>query len=286
MSNDRLSAAALSDNALLSHLRVLAGREREATADVVAHLAELDARRLYLGEGYGSLFVYCTSALRLSEHAAYNRIEAARAARKFPVVLDLLADGSLNLATLRRLAPHLTVENHTAILAEAKGLSRRHVELLIARLAPQPDVPCSIRKVSVPASSEPSLAPPHATTEALAPRTPSLAAIGRSPDTQDSGASASCASASSAPAPSGPRLDTRRTVIAPLSPGRYRLQLTVEKDTHDRLQRVRDLLRREIPDGDVGAIFDRALSLLLAQIEKKKLAATAEPRSGRPSGPA
>ena len=66
MSTNRLAAAAaLPDGALLSHVRLLAGREREAVADLVAHLAELDARRLYLGDGYGSLFAYCTSALRL-----------------------------------------------------------------------------------------------------------------------------------------------------------------------------------------------------------------------------
>jgi hypothetical protein len=59
-------------------------------------LGELDARRLYLGEGCSSLFAYCTQVLHLSEHAAYGRIEAARAARQWPIVLDLLADGSLH----------------------------------------------------------------------------------------------------------------------------------------------------------------------------------------------
>ena len=49
---------------------------------------ELDARRLYLGEGYSSLFTYCTQALHLAEGAAYNRIETARAARRFPMVLE------------------------------------------------------------------------------------------------------------------------------------------------------------------------------------------------------
>jgi hypothetical protein len=45
---------------------------------------ELDTRRLYLGEGCSSLFTYCTQVLHLSEHAAYNRIETARAARFSP----------------------------------------------------------------------------------------------------------------------------------------------------------------------------------------------------------
>lgn len=63
---------------------------------------ELDARKLYLGEGCSSLFTFCTQILRLSEHAAYGRIEAARAARRFPAVLDLLSDGSLALTAVGR----------------------------------------------------------------------------------------------------------------------------------------------------------------------------------------
>ncbi|MBI3975606.1 MAG: hypothetical protein HY334_04365 [Armatimonadetes bacterium] len=78
------SLAHLSDQELVARLTHLAADERHATAVLIAHLAELDARRLYLAEGYSSLFTYCTQLLRLSEHAAYGRIEAARAARKFP----------------------------------------------------------------------------------------------------------------------------------------------------------------------------------------------------------
>ena len=76
--------ALLSDPALLHEVKRLAACEREATAALVASLAELDARRLYLGEGCASLFAYCTQILHLSEHAAYHRIEAARASRRCP----------------------------------------------------------------------------------------------------------------------------------------------------------------------------------------------------------
>ncbi|HEX7124671.1 MAG TPA: hypothetical protein VF406_02700, partial [Thermodesulfobacteriota bacterium] len=50
--------ARLSDAELLAAVPRLAARERDATVVLVAHLAELDARRLYLAEGYPSLFVY------------------------------------------------------------------------------------------------------------------------------------------------------------------------------------------------------------------------------------
>jgi hypothetical protein len=68
----------LSDEQLLNAVKEAATLERKATASLIALLAEMDARRLYLGQGYSSLFVYCTQCLRLSEHAAHGRIEAAR----------------------------------------------------------------------------------------------------------------------------------------------------------------------------------------------------------------
>jgi hypothetical protein len=93
-SNILLTASALSDQDLLARLEVLAGKEREASVELVAHLAVLDSRpALFAAQGYGSLFSYCTQALRLSEDAACNRIEAARACRLFPLILELLASG-------------------------------------------------------------------------------------------------------------------------------------------------------------------------------------------------
>ena len=77
----------LSDDELLATVKRLATTECRATAALVQSLMELDVRRLYLGEGYSSLFTYCTQALHLAEGAAYNRIEAARAARRFPTIL-------------------------------------------------------------------------------------------------------------------------------------------------------------------------------------------------------
>jgi len=131
-------AAHLSDRALLARVDELAQQEREATAGLVAHLAELEARGLHLAAGYPSLFDYCIRGLHLAEHAAYHRIQAARAVRRFPVLLDHLAAIRLHLAAIRLLAPHLTPENLDAVLAEARGKSKREVEVLVARLHPQP----------------------------------------------------------------------------------------------------------------------------------------------------
>lgn len=59
------------------------------------------------------------------------------------------------------------------------------------------------------------------------------------------------------------------------------MQFTVSRETHDKLRRVQDLLRHAIPNGDPAAIFDRALTVLLSDLERTKLAAAARPRSAR-----
>ena len=247
------AAARLSDDALHARLKSLGGRERDATFELVAYLAELYGRKIHLGDGTGTLYVYCRDTLHLSEDAAYNRAAAARAVRRFPVILDGLADGSLNVTTVKLLRKVLTPENHLALLAEAKHRSNKEVKVIVARLAPQPDVTSSIRKL-----------PP--------PRTVVPSPVAAPPGQED---------ASAAPPPVFVPPPVHRPVVAPLTPERYRLQFTVPKETHDRLRRVQDLLRREVPDGDPAAIFDRALILIEREIEKKKLAVTAKPRPPR-----
>ena len=138
----------LSDRDLISEVKRLAPTERNATAALVASLAEMDARRLYLGDGCSSVFTYCTGVLHLSEHAAYGRIEAARAARRFPVVLERLESGELTLSNLALLRPHLTDENCVAILDRARCASKRDVERLVRGPGTQAGWPGACSKVA------------------------------------------------------------------------------------------------------------------------------------------
>jgi hypothetical protein len=148
MKNESHSLTHLTDAQLLTETRMLAERERKVTAKLIASLGELDARRLYLGEGYSSLFTYCTQRLLLSEHAAYGRIQAARAARRFPILLDYLRDGSITLTTISLLAPHLTSENHRSLLDNARHKTKREVEQQVATLRPLPPVPSTVRQLA------------------------------------------------------------------------------------------------------------------------------------------
>ena len=175
-------ASGLSDHDLLTRLLALAGKEREATVELVAHLAALDSRpSVYAAKGFGSLFSYCVEALRLSEDATCNRIYAARACRRFPKILEALAAGEMSLTSVRMLSPHLTDENWQTVLARAAGRSRRDIEALVAELAPRPDVPSSVRKLPTPAvpPSTNSMQPIQA--DAIAPSAPSASLTGAPP---------------------------------------------------------------------------------------------------------
>jgi hypothetical protein len=70
-------------------------------------------------------------------------------------------------------------------------------------------------------------------------------------------------------------------VVTPLTPDQYKVQVTLNGETIQKLRRVQDLLRHTIPNGDPAAIFDRALTLLLAYLERTKLGATERPRAMR-----
>src|SRR5438552_18683227 len=141
------TVARLCDRDLIDQVKRLAGCERDVTSELIAHLAEVEERGLHQAEGFDSMFLYCRQILLLSEHAAYGRIEAARAARKFPIILEMLAEGSLNLTTVGLVGRHLTRDNYREVLAAAKARSKREVGELVARLHPQPDVPSSIRQL-------------------------------------------------------------------------------------------------------------------------------------------
>jgi hypothetical protein len=137
----------VSDDDLLRRLTSLLGDSRGAEGDLVAHIGEVEARRLYAREASPSMFAYCTEVLHLSEAEAYLRITAARAARKNPVILDMLGDGRLHLSGIAKLVPHLTHENAASLLPRAAHRSKRQIEELIAEMAPRPDVPTLVRRV-------------------------------------------------------------------------------------------------------------------------------------------
>jgi hypothetical protein len=293
----------LTDPELVAEVARLASSERRTTAALIEHLAELDARRIHLRAGYESLFVYCTQVLRLSEGGAYNRIVAARSARRFPAALERLAEGELNLATLRLVAPHLTAENQEELLALAAGKSKRELQEALARRFPKPEVAASVRKLPArrpdglaPGTLVPSLRslesgggdePGGAAPGGRGIRTPSDGACGAadgadlsSTDGPKVPAPAPSSTAVAVPCAEQPR-PSRHPVVLPLSPDRYQFRFTGSAATRDKLRKAQDLLRHAVPSGDPGEIFDRALTALLKEVERKKFAASDRPREPR-----
>jgi hypothetical protein len=290
-SNILATAIALPDPQLLERLPALAAHERTAIADLVAHLAALRLRpSLYAALGHGTLFAYCRRVLKLSEDAAANRIHAAKACLQFPVLLELLASGEVGLSTIRLLRRHLTAENHQRVLARARNVRRVDVEKLVAELAPRPDVATSVRKLpTVPAPTpvaanvHSGMAAPVAQPElpAMADNVPSLARDGETSGKIDGAGSPPPLGAAGLVAAS-----KSRPVVQPLSPGRYRVQFTMGQDSHDLLGRLQTLLRREVPNGDAGEIFERALRVLHEKVEAAKFGKTSKRKSKASSPPA
>jgi 5-methylcytosine-specific restriction endonuclease McrA len=245
------------------------------------------------------------------------RIGAARVARLYPAVLEMLLEGALNLSTVKLLAPQLTTENHGTLLERARDRTKREVELLMAEIAPKPDVQTRIRKMptrparmgSARAELVMAAAPgvqgasdaagtalaavvPHAAaaiapamiaipvaTAELAPRTGAvadaepapLAAVASSPSaaaTVTPGAAAAFA------------LESPRASCAVLSPGRYKLELTVDQVLFDELMTLKHLLKHRVPSGDLGAILGLAITCFSEKLCKQRFAELSKPASG------
>jgi 5-methylcytosine-specific restriction endonuclease McrA len=289
----------LGDDELLAGLQGLARDKRANDAAMLSHIAEVDRRRLYAREGYTSMFVYCVEALRLSEGAAWKRIWVARLARRYALVLDLIASGELHLAGAARLAKHLTDENHRSVLDRARGKTCKEIEVLVAELAPRADVPASVRKLPAggarrQASSR--LSPGTARSFEIETETEpagdrsnldgssAASKVGRG--TLDVCSGAEVGSGTGGGSGSGGGLfaavavsERRPAKVEVLAPERYLLKVTLGEEAKAKLDRARDLLRHAVPDGDVAVVFERALDALIEKVEKRKFGKVSRPRA-------
>jgi len=241
----------LDDATLLHNLTSLAARERATTAAILAHIAEVDARRLYAPAGYPSMHAYCVKELHLSEDAAFRRIRAARTCREFPMLFTELAEGRLHLAAITLLAPHLTADNVEELLRAASHKGRSEIEEFLAHrswLGPVgPTPPMAIR---APSASEP---------DQLGAARP-----GGAPSDPNEG---SCHNDILVPGRVG----------APPSSERL-CQITISVDTRDKLQYAGALLSHAIPTRNASQVLDRALDLLISKLERRKFGAPCRSR--------
>jgi hypothetical protein len=251
----------VSDDVLLRDLAALVAGDRLTTARILAHIAEVDARRLYAPAGYPSMFSFCVEELRLSEDAAYERIRAARAARRFPALFVAVAEGRLHLTAVCRLAPHLTAENAKELTQAATHRCKSEIEAMLARRFRHSGTPAPMQVVrAIPCAPHPQLVP-----EPVGDAGRSDARLVPEPARE-----AACGAQVALT-----KADGTAGEPATPSPERFLLQLTIGKATHDKLRYVQALLSHAIPSGDVAQVLDRALNALIGQEEQRKFGARA-----------
>src|ERR1700755_3629544 len=136
----------LTDDELVLRVRHCVREDRRVSAQLLAHLGEIEARGLHRDLGYESMFEYAVHALHMSDSEAGLRVHAARFARKFPASLEMLSRGELHLTAMKLLAPVLTKQN-AEMLNEACLKTKQEIQLLIAKYCPQPDAPEVIRRL-------------------------------------------------------------------------------------------------------------------------------------------
>ncbi|HYM79853.1 MAG TPA: hypothetical protein VEY91_00410 [Candidatus Limnocylindria bacterium] len=231
-------------------MAAIVDRDRATTAVLLAHIAEVDDRRLYLPAAFPSMHAHCVHELRLSEEAAFKRIRAARTARQFPAIFDAVADGRLHLSAVVMLTPHLTAENADELMTAAAHKTKSELEQLLAQRFSQPELAAQVQAISNPPS--PALPIPQLAPGPVEARIHQLA-----PKQVES------------PAP--------RPKVSPLAPQRFALQLTIDQSTYDMLQYAQALLSHQIPAGEIATVLKHALVALVEKLEKRKFAATTRP---------
>ena len=236
------SLSHVQDAVLLRDLAGLVARDRATTASLLAHIAEVDARRLFVPAGYPSMHAYCVDELRLSEDAASKRIQAARAARRFPSLFSALAEGRLHLTAVWLLAPHLTPESADELIQAATHKRKFEIEELLARRFTPLEAPASVRPVPAVTSDLPEHAPEQPSTLVGEPGEHAPGHV------------------------EYPHVELPQRNHSE----RFLVQVTIEKGTHQKLRHAQALLSHAVPTGDVAQVLDRALDALIAQLEKRK----------------
>ena len=249
----------LSSERLLAQLFELAKRSSELEVELLEHLAEVDARRLYLREGCSSMFAYCVRVLHFAEAVAYKRISAMRAARRHPAVLPALRSGELHLTAVSLLAPQLTADNAPELIAAARYKTADEIRGMLADRKPTPDAISSIRKL--PFSSVPAAKRPVQSSQAT--EIPRLVSD----------------------LPSSRAADATAGSPKPLGNERYVIRFTANRELHAQLRELQALMRHQIPDGDLGKILARAVGIMLKKVRTQKfgkssISRTASPKEG------
>jgi hypothetical protein len=307
---EQRSLAFISDDELLRRLADVLFQSRRVEADLIEHIAEVDARRLFLREGSASMFAYCTDVLRLSEAEAYARITVARASRRHAALLPRLREGRVHLSGIVLLAPYLTLENADELLGRAEHKTKRQIEGLVAEIAPRPDAPSFVRRLP-----ERSDAQGQNAQRAIAGRADvsgggsgcgdgaSIRADHqghpepmRGADVSNGAKEEEALLETAQPAASLADLMSRASLESPLpattyrpvtaarpiealAPGRYKVQFTASQEFREKLERLSSLLMPQLPGCDLATVIERAVTEAIERIEARRFGKTMSARA-------
>src|SRR6478735_5469446 len=262
--SDRYQLRGLGNSELLAGLSALARQSNELTAQLLAHLVELEERMLHLELGFPSLFSYCVEALGMSEGAAGRRVAAARVCRRIPSVFARVAQGQVHLCALCALASHLTTDNAAELLDACRGKTRRQVEELLAVRFPRPDVREQIRRL-----------PARTAVVAVAEQSPAISRYPHSPPPS----LVETPVAKSSPASATIR-ESRRGAreLEPLSADRFGVHFTADAELRDLIERARALASHRLPNGDLASLMKLMATCFVRQEEKRRFGIGARPR--------
>ncbi|MEO5988287.1 MAG: hypothetical protein ABIU54_00280 [Candidatus Eisenbacteria bacterium] len=260
--------------ALMKRFEIFLTSGRGNLAELLACMGVIESRQVHVAAGYPSMHAYCVGVFHMSGDEAFKRIRSARAARRFPILLQAVADGRIHLTAITILAKHLTPANVTDLVEASTHRTKLQIRLLIAQRFPLADVPTSRREVSTSCSV---LVP---TLEPAAPQSSDHAGYLIDVNTSKE---------SQVPEPVGVAVSRRPVVlpidlhqfVTPLSPTRVELRCTISHEAHDDLRAIQALLGHAAPGIDVVRVVERALREMHARLEKQKFAATECPRASK-----
>jgi hypothetical protein len=219
---NRFSLTHLSNEVLRRELSTKAAREKEASAELLAHIADFDERKLYVPAAYESMLAYCVGELGLSRDEAKQRIHIARAGRACPGVFEALEQGRVHLTGLRLLAPHLTPDNAGDLLSAAAHKSKEDIERLLAARAPRLDVPSMVAPLVEGAPEHPGNMVSQGVTDAPVVQAQS------------------------------------NSRVSPLSAESYSVQFARSREADERFRYAQDLLGNRVRSSDLAEVYGRA----------------------------
>ena len=267
----------LSDRALLRQTSTLVNHERHLQGAIIDHLAEIEARRLFLRRGCSSLFDYLVRELGYSDAAAGRRIGAVRLCADQPGARERLRDGSLTLSAAAELQWAFDRQRRrgsiTGIASSAPADSApvaRAVGSAPADAAREDDPAADAAPVATPSHSEP--APPLV-----------LDAAGRQKLVEEASGK-SARQVRRMLADLDPELAPPADRVRPLGDGRYELKAVIDADCQQGLEHLRGLLSHVDPRMTVGQLVGRIVQEALDRHDPSRPPRRARAGSGSAQG--